>query len=309
MEMSTHSLNHGSSLTLRVPGENDPSHFAMVIGRGRGCTLKVTGPVAGVWILLRGRLHLTEDETSTVLYPSDMRVTEFDNCMRAVGRGSAMWLALLGSEPAWREALAGSPKEFVLHPSILPSTCTVDRSLRRRATELARAATRGTRGDLEMVVNAIVDEICDLQSPLDAAIERCPGRSYSQRRQVFLRLQRVRNYLAVNCHLELDNGMLARMANYSPWQFIRAFSAAYQETPHAYLVTQRLLRARHLLGNTSLAINEIAVACGFENPCAFSRLFRRRFMTTATTVRREHTTAALYKNDLLVLGASMGFPN
>ena len=124
------------------------------------------------------------------------------------------------------------------------------------------------------------------------AIARCPGRTFAQRRQVFLRLQRVRNYLAANCHLDIDNESLARMASYSPWHFIRAFRAAYQETPHAYLVRQRLERARRLLCASPLAIAEIALASGFENRCAFSRLFRERFGVTAGAVRRGDVASA-----------------
>jgi AraC family transcriptional regulator len=102
----------------------------------------------------------------------------------------------------------------------------------------------------------------------------------------------VRNYLAANCHLEVDNDALARMASYSPWHFIRAFRAAYRQTPHAYLVEQRLRRARRLLRSSPLAIAEIALASGFENRCAFSRLFRQRFGTTAGAVRRNETEIA-----------------
>ena len=65
---------------------------------------------------------------------------------------------------------------------------------------------------------------------------------------------RVRNYLGAQCHLDIDNDELARMASYSPWHFIRAFRAAYQQTPHAYLVQQRLERARRLLRASPLAI-------------------------------------------------------
>jgi AraC family transcriptional regulator len=96
----------------------------------------------------------------------------------------------------------------------------------------------------------------------------------------------VRNYLAANCHLDIDNERLARMASYSPWHFIRAFRAAYQETPHAYLVDQRLQRARRLLRTSPLAVAEVALASGFENRCAFSRLFRQRFGMTAGALRR-----------------------
>jgi AraC family transcriptional regulator len=102
----------------------------------------------------------------------------------------------------------------------------------------------------------------------------------------------VRNYLAANCHLDVDNEALARMASYSPWHFIRAFRAAYEETPHAYLVRQRLERAHRMLRASPLAIAEIALASGFENRCAFSRLFRQRYGVTAGTVRRQGSGGA-----------------
>ena len=66
----------------------------------------------------------------------------------------------------------------------------------------------------------------------------------------------------------------------------RAFRAAYEETPHAFLVRMRLERARRLLCTSPLPIAEIALASGFENRCAFSRLFRERFGVTAGAVRR-----------------------
>ena len=158
-----------------------------------------------------------------------------------------------------------------------------DHALRRSALTLARACAAG---DAEAASEAVVDRVLGLQSEFAEAIARCPGRTYAQRRQVFLRLQRVRNFLSANCHLDVDNDAIARMASYSPWHFIRAFRAAYQETPHAYLVRQRLERAHRMLRVSPLAIAEVALASGFENRCAFSRLFRQRFGMTAGTVRR-----------------------
>ena len=75
------------------------------------------------------------------------------------------------------------------------------------------------------------------------------------------------------------------MASYSPCHFIRAFSTVYGETPHAVLVEQRLGRAHRLINESALAITEIARASGFENRCAFSRSFKRRFGITATDLR------------------------
>ena len=181
-------------------------------------------------------------------------------------------------------------------PVLLPARHRAEHALRRRAIALARA-DEASRGDKALT---LIESVAAQQAAFAPAIARCPGRTFAQRRQVFLRLQRVRNYLASNCHLDIDNESLARMASYSPWHFIRAFRAAYQETPHAYLVRMRLERARRLLSQSPLAIAEIALASGFENRCAFSRLFRERFGVTAGAVRRGDAAH-------LATGSAVGF--
>ena len=122
--------------------------------------------------------------------------------------------------------------------------------LKRSAVALARAAAAG-RSDPG--IETLLEHVLHLQSRWTTAIARCPGRTHAQRRQVFLRLQRVRNYVRENSHLDIDGIALARMANFSRWHFIRAFRAAYEETPHAFLVDQRLRRARRLLTSSTLA--------------------------------------------------------
>jgi AraC family transcriptional regulator len=160
------------------------------------------------------------------------------------------------------------------------------REVERNADDGADIAADLARCRPEGALQAVIESVLELQYQHAPAIERCPGRTFAQRRQVFLRLQRVRNYLVANCHLEVDNDRLARMASYSPWHFIRAFRAAYLQTPHAFLVEQRLQRACRLLRSSPLAVAEIALASGFENRCAFSRLFRQRFGITAGALRR-----------------------
>ena len=276
-----HQLSPGSSLVL--PARMANSALTVIVGGGRGCTLKIEWPVAGLWVPLRGRLQVSSASGDSPLLAGEMRVTEPEPRLHVVGRGNAIWIALVGSRPAWRNALSGLGEMPLSEPILLPTWHAADRSLRSRIIELARAASRGMA---EPVLHSVIESVFALQNELATAIERCPGRTYAQRRQVFLRLQRVRNYLTANCHLELDNDALARMASYSPWHFIRAFRAAYQQTPHAFLVDQRLRRARRLLRTSPLAIAEIALASGFENRCAFSRLFRQRFGITAGAMRR-----------------------
>lgn len=280
MRVIGHQLGHGARLDLcaRTLATAGKPALAVVQGGGRGCVLTGEGMLAGVWIPLRGRLQIG---SGVLVHPGELHVTEAEPGTRAIGRGGALWVALLGTTSAWRHALCSDPG-FPAGPLLLPARHVADRDLRSRTVALARAVVQAAPGN---AVDAVLDRVAGLQEQLSAAIARCPGRTYAQRRQVFLRLQRVRNYLMANCHLEIDNDALARMANYSSWHFIRAFRAAYEETPHACLVRQRLERARRLLRASPLAIAEIALASGFENRCAFSRLFRARFGITASAMR------------------------
>lgn len=278
-----HQLNSGSILTLSPPAATAADRLNLIVGGGRGCLLRADGPFAGLWLPLRGRLQLSGGSVEGALQPGEVRITEAEPGLGAVGRGNALWIALLGTRAAWRQALERSAPLPLPEPLLLPTWHVADRTLRRRAIALVRAAAGAAA---ETALQALIESLLELQNEHAAAIERCPGRTHAQRRQVFLRLQRVRNYLAANCHLEVDNDRLARMASYSPWHFIRAFRAAYQQTPHAFLVDQRLQRARRLLRSSPLAVAEIALASGFENRCAFSRLFRQRFGMTAGALRR-----------------------
>ena len=285
MLFETYHLNHGTNLDLDLGASayRDSAGLVAVVGGGRGCVLRVNGQASAVWLPLRGRLQIDASNLESIALPGEMRITEPEPRIHAIGRGNAIWIALIGAAPAWRRALRGVMELPMPEPVLLPARHRADHALRRRAVAFARATDDHVRADR---AEALLESVASMQGAFAAAIARCPGRTFAQRRQVFLRLQRVRNYLTSNCHLDIDNESLARMASYSPWHFIRAFRAAYEETPHTYLVRQRLERARRLLRASPLAIAEIALASGFENRCAFSRLFRQRFSVTAGAVRR-----------------------
>ena len=70
-------------------------------------------------------------------------------------------------------------------------------------------------------------------------------------------------------------GDLSREVALSPYYLIRAFRHVYKQTPHQYLVGQRIARAKELLRNSDLSITEICVAVGFESLGSFSTLFSK----------------------------------
>lgn len=261
--------------------------LTVVVASG-AATLRIDGSATVVWLPLRGRLQLGSARLAAALVPGELRVIETDSpvCAKA-GRG--VWIALIGNAAAWHGAIAPLVEHGSFEPLLLPACHAADRSVRRLAITLARAASPK---EFETAALAMLATIMAAQAQLDSAIERCPGRTYARRRQVFARLQRVRNYLSANCHLGYDNAAIARMANYSANHFLRTFHAVFEETPHAFLVNQRLQRARWLLRTSRLAISEIAHASGFENRCAFSRLIRKRFGAPARSLRQRASSPA-----------------
>ena len=256
----------------------------VIFGRGRGCVLKCRTLAATILLPLRGRLHVADGDSTRTLQRGQLWVAEGGQRLHAIGRGAALWIAISVSATGWRDLIEGD--DDVADPLLLPALHVADKAVRHACIDVARVALApGLDRGAETALLAFASRIAELQAAFAPLIDRCGGRTLAQRRSVFLRLQRVRNYMTSNCHLDLDIGGFARMASYSPCHFIRAFSAVYGETPHAVLVEQRLERARRLLDDSAMAITEIARASGFENRCAFARSFKRHFGLSATDLR------------------------
>ena len=289
MHIDCERLVNGGRLDWSADEDRRASANALriLVGFGRGCVLYGQALAATIVIPLRGRVQLSDGEQVRTLESGELLVCESGQRVQAIGRGAALWIAVFAESGVWHQ-LTGDVPESAPEPLLVPALHTADRASRRAAVRLARIALAADRKDTALTLtaaSAFATLISDLQAEFDPFIARCPGRTLAQRRSVFLRLQRVRNYMASSCHLDLDIAGFARMASYSPCHFIRAFSTVYGETPHAVLVEQRLGRAHRLINESALAITEIARASGFENRCAFSRSFKRRFGITATDLR------------------------
>jgi len=85
--------------------------------------------------------------------------------------------------------------------------------------------------------------------------------------------------------LTLDD--LGLEAGLSPWHLLRAFRAAFGETPHDFLTRVRLARAKELLTISSRPVTEICLDVGFSSLASFSTLFRRHVGLAPAEFRRQ----------------------
>lgn len=68
---------------------------------------------------------------------------------------------------------------------------------------------------------------------------------------------------------------VAAACGLSPSHFARAFRCSTGVSPHAWLVRQRLARAKDLMRAQDLSLADIALACGFADQSHFTRVFAR----------------------------------
>ncbi|HUD92355.1 AraC family transcriptional regulator [Sphingobium sp.] len=99
----------------------------------------------------------------------------------------------------------------------------------------------------------------------------------------------VENRLGRNLSME----ELALVASLSPGHFCRAFKISMGETPHAYVIRQRIRRAQTLMLETGQSLSDIASACGLTDQAHLTRLFKRWVGTTPMLWRRTWQSPAV----------------
>lgn len=106
-------------------------------------------------------------------------------------------------------------------------------------------------------------------------------------------LRRARDVMDRDYAQPLDVAALARVALMSPGHFARSFRAAFGETPHGYLMTRRIERAKALLRQGELSVTEVCVAVGATSLGSFSSRFTELVGESPSAYRaRRHDAAA-----------------
>jgi transcriptional regulator GlxA family with amidase domain len=92
----------------------------------------------------------------------------------------------------------------------------------------------------------------------------------------------------------LDVPALARAALMSPGHFSRSFRAAFGETPHSYLMTRRIERAKALLRRGDMSVTEVCFAVGCTSLGSFSTRFTELVGESPRAYRaRDHDASAV----------------
>jgi AraC family transcriptional regulator len=104
--------------------------------------------------------------------------------------------------------------------------------------------------------------------------------------------RRVLSYIEANVGADITVDDLAREVAISADHFGRLFRQVIGQTPHQFLMSYRVERARRLLTDAQRTLSEVALACGFADQAHFTRVFKQATSETPGTYRKGLTTRA-----------------
>lgn len=160
------------------------------------------------------------------------------------------------------------------------------------ATALAaRALTASVcGGDAQAAQHAkarhLTDELLLSQTAWRKRLDRCPGRTPRARMLLARRVASVLRHVESTVGNDSSIPRLAEVARMSPAYFVRVFSQVMSMTPHRHVLEVRLGAAKRLLEETDHSMLELCRRLGFENRCAFARMFKQFYGIAPTAQRR-----------------------
>ena len=101
------------------------------------------------------------------------------------------------------------------------------------------------------------------------------------------RLRRIKELVDAKMEDDLNLQELAQSVGLSTAHFARMFRKSTGETPHQFVLSQRIERAKAMLRAPDARVLDVAVACGFKTQQHFAQVFRDVCGVSPTEYRRD----------------------
>src|SRR5437899_8728490 len=101
------------------------------------------------------------------------------------------------------------------------------------------------------------------------------------------RLRRIKELVHARMEDDLSLDDMAQSVGLSTAHFARMFRKSTGETPHQFVMRQRLERAKAMLRAPDARVLDVAVACGFKTPQHFAQAFRDLWGASPTEYRQD----------------------
>ncbi len=103
-------------------------------------------------------------------------------------------------------------------------------------------------------------------------------------------VQRVLDFVQAHLSQELSLEALAQQIGLSPYHFARLFRQTTGESPHQFVLRQRIERAQRLLQERDVSLAHVAGASGFANQSHLTQAFKRHLGLTPQAYREDRSS-------------------
>lgn len=105
-------------------------------------------------------------------------------------------------------------------------------------------------------------------------------------------MRRVMDFIQAHLAQDLSLEALAQQIGFSPYHFARLFRQTTGESPHQFVLRQRIERAQHLLEKADLPLVHIALESGFADQSHLTQAFKRHLGLTPRAYRQDRSISA-----------------
>lgn len=186
-------------------------------------------------------------------------------------------------ETATRLRLNRSESNLSFRSPLAP--VTEDTRLRNTLEAIAAEMENGAAGWREML-RSLVGQLTVYLLRSHINVQRSDEVELSRVGIVDRRLRRAVEFMHDNCGRELSLAEIAAAAYLSEFHFARLFKKITGATPHGFLASLRIERARRLLAESDLPITEVGAAVGYAGQSHFTKVFREATGMTPQAFRR-----------------------
>ena len=110
------------------------------------------------------------------------------------------------------------------------------------------------------------------------------GEKFEQKEYLYSQLSNAKQYMRAHFSDAITIESIASAACFSKFHFLRLFKAAYNCTPHEYLTSVRIEKAKQLLLN-DCNTTDVCLQIGFNSASTFRQLFKKHTRKTPAGYR------------------------
>ena len=171
---------------------------------------------------------------------------------------------------------------------LVPRFAVLDPMLEQLAIAITTALRDGTSED-GLYIDTLAQMMAVHLARTHSSQSR-PGRMPPMQDISGSRMRRVIEYIEENLEGDLSLEAMAAEVDISPIYLARAFKAAIGQSPHRYVLTRRVERAKELLRNTEMPVVDVALSSGFSSQSHLSYWFQRHVGVSPAAYRQHRAS-------------------